>query len=46
MMFTQFSRAILLATLLLAGAVPLAAQNPAAQNPVGEVFAADATVKG
>ena len=35
------SRAVLLAALSLLGAAPLAAQNP-----VGEVFAADATVRG
>ncbi len=41
MPFLPIPRAILLAALSLAGAAPLAAQNP-----VGEVFAADATVKG
>ena len=41
MPFLPLPRAILLATLSLATAAPLAAQNP-----VGEVFAADATVKG
>jgi len=41
MPFLPLPRAILLATLSLAAAAPLAAQNP-----VGEVFAADATVKG
>jgi len=41
MMRFALTRAILLAALPLAAAVPLAAQNP-----VGEVFAADATVKG
>lgn len=46
MPFLLSPRVVLLAALSLAGAVSLAAQNPAAQNPVGEVFAADATVQG
>jgi hypothetical protein len=41
MPFLPLPRAMLLATLSLAAAAPLTAQNP-----VGEVFAADATVKG
>ncbi|MGH9670851.1 MAG: hypothetical protein ACRD3A_12165 [Terriglobales bacterium] len=41
MPFFRLPRAILLATLLLVAAAPLAAQKP-----VGELFAADATVKG
>jgi hypothetical protein len=41
MPFLPIPRSILLAALSLAAAAPLAAQNP-----VGEVFAADATVKG
>lgn len=41
MPFLRLPRAMLLAMLSLAGAASLAAQNP-----VGEVFAADATVKG
>lgn len=41
MLFLLSPRAILLAALSLAAAAPLAAQNP-----VGEVFAADATVQG
>ncbi len=46
MPFLPIPRALLLVALSLAGATSLAAQNPAAQNPVGEVFAADATVHG